>query len=144
MTLLDECLEALGEYSILNDQKAENIISVLHFNRLGHIKREEYISFREISEKDIEIFLNESCYIVYSDVTVPKIKTTIENVLKNLDDVLAVSFDTWLIVETKRVIIEFYHEGDITLLNFWIVLYFTCFEKRTVTVHYTNLFYVII
>ena len=118
MTLLDECLEALGEYSILDEKKAEHIISMLHFNKFGRIKMGEYKSFREISVKDIEILANESCYIVYSDVTVPKIKTTVENVLKNLDDVLAVSFDTWLILETKRIIIEFYHEGNITLLNF--------------------------
>lgn len=118
MTLLDECLEALGEYSILNDKKAKNIISKLHFSKFGRIKREEYLSFKEISVKDIEIFSNEACYIVYSDVTVPKIETTIKNVLKNLDDVLAVSFDTWLILETKRIIIEFYHEDCITLLNF--------------------------
>ena len=41
----------------------------------------------------------------------------IDDILDNIDDVLAVSFDTWLISVDMKRLIEFYHEGDITLGN---------------------------
>lgn len=56
-------------------------------------------------------------YVIWPDAEIPIIKCNIDDILDNIDDVLAVSFDTWLISVDMKRLIEFYHEGDITLGN---------------------------
>lgn len=58
---------------------------------------------------------HESIYIIWDNANLPSIKSTIQTVWENFDDVAAVSFDTWLYCPTEGWVIEFYHDGDITL-----------------------------
>ncbi|WP_428829526.1 CDI toxin immunity protein [Paenibacillus durus] len=52
-------------------------------------------------------------YIVWSHGTNPVLEAGLEKIIKNIDDVTAVSPDVWLYKPNKYVI-EFFHEGTIT------------------------------
>lgn len=43
----------------------------------------------------------------------PCVSCKLSRILNNIDDVLAVSFDTWLLSQNEREVIEFHHEGKI-------------------------------
>ena len=49
----------------------------------------------------------------WDDINMPILKCDWLSIFNNIDDVLAVSFDTWMISEDIKNIIEFYHEGTI-------------------------------
>ena len=53
-------------------------------------------------------------YYDHSYINYDEWDRNIEDILDNIYDVLAVSFDTWLISTDMKRIIEFYHEGSIT------------------------------
>ena len=56
----------------------------------------------------------EKYYIIWDNVELPCVSCELKSIKEHLDDVLAVSFDTWLLSEEGDEIIEFYHEGKIT------------------------------
>lgn len=117
MTLFEECIAVLSEYSIIEDKELENqILSNLHLTFYGKADFSMYADSREISLNEIRL-LSGDYYVIWSDCTIPIIKCNISDILDNIDDVLAVSFDTWLISVDMKQIIEFYHEGDITSGN---------------------------
>ena len=45
----------------------------------------------------------------------PCIKSTLFHIIQVIDDVLVVSFDTWIVDLNVEIIIEFHYEGSITL-----------------------------
>lgn len=119
MTLFEECIAVLQKYSIIEDKKLENqILSNLHLTFYGKVDFSKYADSHEVDLDEIRLLSGErEYYVVWSDCTIPIIKCNIIEILNNIDDVLAVSFDTWLISIDMKQIIEFYHEGDITLGN---------------------------
>jgi 2-hydroxy-3-keto-5-methylthiopentenyl-1-phosphate phosphatase len=54
-------------------------------------------------------------YIIWSEGTLPVIKANFRKVIEVIDEVTAVSFDTWLLNPNEKWVIEFYHEGDIII-----------------------------
>lgn len=63
--------------------------------------------------KVIESFIE--IYVMWDNANLPCLKSELKNIIKSIDDVTAVSFDTWVVSSDYNIIIEFYHEGEITL-----------------------------
>ena len=116
MTLLEECLDVLKKYSIIEDKELEEqILSNLKSTFYGKIDFSKYADAHEINFEEIRQLPDESeYYVIWDNAAIPIIKCNIEDILDNIYDVLAVSFDTWLISTDMKRIIEFYHEGSIT------------------------------
>lgn len=112
--LLQECFEALGtEKVILPYDKEEEIISIVNIKiskLFGlNVAGKELESIEEIN---IE-WIGEKVYIIWDRMGVPVIQTSLNNIKKNIDDVLAVAFDTWIVSENINRFIEFNHNGKI-------------------------------
>lgn len=56
-------------------------------------------------------------YIIWDEATLPIIKTDLHQVLQVIDDVTAVSFDTWIYSPDTGYVIEYYHDGEIRIGN---------------------------
>jgi hypothetical protein len=130
MTLLDECIEALSnDTQVLSEEETQRIFDTFEntfpFTSWGRIDwdrldKKIYLD----SEKDILLSLNErfsqkrlesSIYILWDEGSLPAVKATLKNSLKVIDDVTSVSFDTWIFCPNLGYVIEFYHEGEITI-----------------------------
>lgn len=130
MSLLDECIEALGDNTkVLSMPETENIFSnfentfpITTWARIDWEKinaKINLISSNDIipslhnyfSQKDLE----RHSYILWNDASLPAIEAKLEQIIKVIDDVTAVSFDTWIFSPQLGYVIEFYHEGEITL-----------------------------
>jgi hypothetical protein len=129
VTLFEECLEALGSSTeIIKDDADKNKIfgSMVSKFPLAFYGR---IDWMDVSKKHLVSSLQEllsilekkgkieqgQIYIIWSDPTLPILKSTLENILKNFDDVEAVRPNTWIYSPSAGWVIEFYHDGDITL-----------------------------
>nr|WP_113759925.1 hypothetical protein [Brevibacillus laterosporus] len=120
MNLLDECIESLDNCYILNEdekkQVENNFYSLVPLTNWGRIDWDKFDSKIEITQvEDILNLCNESNFYIIWSVNDPILKSDINDILNKIDDVTAVSFDTWLLSEDKKIIIEFYHEGEVTL-----------------------------
>jgi len=119
MTLYQECLDALKDYCLVDKMNTQNVLSKIKLTSYGRIEKKYYHKHQVIQIDSIPKYGSKDCYIVYSDAEIPIIKTRFDAVINSLDDVLAVSFDTWIIIEIDDYydIIEFFHDGKITLLS---------------------------
>lgn len=122
--LLKECIDALDTKKVLSfsESKAvfDNFQSQIEFTLYGRVNWRKYESKISIENNiDILTYLdkNDSCYFLWNDMNLPVIESNINNLLNKIDDVLAVSFDTWIWIEAKNIIIEFFHDSSITLLE---------------------------
>lgn len=119
--LFEECLEIL-----------ENSVSLLSLESSQTIKKKffnEYIfengrlqwSKPQIEINDVstisKILESAKCLVIWDEFDLPVIESSLNSVIKNIDDVTAVSFDSWLIDIEFQWIIEFHHEGTIRLLQ---------------------------
>ncbi|WP_442601931.1 CDI toxin immunity protein [Paenibacillus sp. KN14-4R] len=123
MTLFEECIEALdGSSIILNEIEAQE-----EFNRFKKVFSFSYgrIDWSQVEEKEsikvVSDVLNRvnniegDFLIIWDNARLPIVKSNLDSIFNSLDDVLAVSFDTWLYRPEDGTIIEFFHEGDITI-----------------------------
>ncbi|AGF55473.1 hypothetical protein B0P06_000432 [Clostridium saccharoperbutylacetonicum] len=62
-----------------------------------------------------ENLIDRDVYILWDEASLPAIKTEIESVINVIYDITAVSFDTWIFCPSKKYLIEFYHEHEITI-----------------------------
>lgn len=122
MTLLEECIEALGKnICILGDNEKQVVegefYKMIPLTTWGRVDWDRFKNKREIKSASdlIQLINNEKYYIIWGDIEMPIIKSELINILNTLDDVIAVSFDTWLLSEDKSLVIEFYHESNITI-----------------------------
>jgi hypothetical protein len=130
MSLLNECIETLGDNAnVLSNSDTELIFSafentfpITKWARIDWDKIDEKIKFD--SSRDILPYLRDRFspedldkhpYILWDDASLPTIKVKLEQILNAIDDVTAVSFDTWIFSPELRYAIEFYHEGEITI-----------------------------
>ena len=83
----------------------------------GKINWDKFKNIKEVKEL-ADLYLIEwkqKYYIIWGDIEKPIVKSELVNILNNLDYVLAVSFDTWILAEDESMVIEFYHESDVTI-----------------------------
>ena len=94
MTLLEECLDVLKKYSIIEDKELEEqILSNLKSTFYGKIDFSKYADAHEINFEEIRQLPDESeYYVIWDNAAIPIIKCNIEDILDNIYDVLAVSF----------------------------------------------------
>lgn len=127
MTLLEECIEALSEkLVILSKEETElvylDMIKEFPMTNWGRINWESIVDKRSavgIDEcknilSELEI-LDSDIYIIWDEITLPSLLVPMKNVLTNIYDVLAVSSNTWLYVNDKKIVVEFYHENEISI-----------------------------
>lgn len=123
MSLFQECVDALKKEVILYDDETsfkifENFEDKISFTFYGRIDWSNFSKFFKLNNLDgIRNYIDftDNCYVLWNDESLPVLQTSIESVYLNVDDVLAVSYDTCLYVFEKNIIIEFYHDGEITL-----------------------------
>jgi|WetSurMetagenome_2_1015567.scaffolds.fasta_scaffold334507_2 hypothetical protein len=124
MTLFEECLVALGnnavvlsekETSTIFEQMAKNF-PITTYGRIDwpNIKHVKQISSIEEILLQIET-KNDEVYILWDEASLPALKTNLSIALSVIDDVAAVSFDTWVYNPNTGYIIEFYHENEIAI-----------------------------
>ena len=97
----------------------ENLFPTTDWGRIDWAKvptRAEIFSAQDIID-NLEInFVNfdTSIYILWNEGTIPIVKSNLELILNNIDELPPVIFDTWLFCPTSKYVIEFYHEGEVT------------------------------
>jgi hypothetical protein len=128
MSLVDECLQALGGEAILLPKKeGKEIIHTLTqmfpFTRWGRIdwpQVRQHIELDTLSEV-FPVLLHKgsnthaAVFIVWDEATKPVLESHLYTVLSHIEEVTIVSFDTWIFCPTEHYVIELYHEGDITV-----------------------------
>jgi len=124
MTLFEECLVALEKGAVVlpNDETKKlfkDMISKFPLTSLGKLDLKKIKHVVKISSKN-EIMKHvvtkqQEIYVLWDEASLPAIKTNISNVLNAIDDVTAVSFDTWIYSPACGYVIEFYHENEINI-----------------------------
>lgn len=119
--LFVECIAALKNCDIINLEETEKMFDLLRVNFpmkiTGCINWDIHKESKEL--KNVSDIYDIGCtsdefFIVWDQKDIPCIRCDLLTILDNIDDVLAVSFDTWLLSESANEVIEFYHEGKIT------------------------------
>ena len=130
MSLLNECIEAIGDNAVvLSVPETENVFSI--FEDMFPITSWARIDWEKINEKvnlvssnELVLSLNNyfnkkelesHTYILWDEGSLPAMEAKLEQIIKVIDDVTSVSFDTWIFSLEFGYVIEFYHEGDITI-----------------------------
>lgn len=129
MTLFEECLQALGiEVRILSDNETSMIFNkfvsdfpVTSWGRVDwnkihskqHIKNSsEILPF--LKEKK-GINLDSEIYLLWNYSEAPSIIAKLHKAIAVKDDVTAVGSDTWFYDPELGYVVEFFHEGEITI-----------------------------
>ncbi|PRX38884.1 hypothetical protein CLV97_13426 [Planifilum fimeticola] len=134
MTLFDECIEALkseGEVIVLSEEETNEVINEFEksvpsdplvakvdftqISRKKEIEDDEDI-LEELYKNNVNV--NEPVYVFWNDADLPAIQTFIKNVINVIEDVISVSFDTYIFCPKERYFVEYYHEGE-TFLGFY-------------------------
>ncbi|VYU67853.1 hypothetical protein [Clostridium tertium] len=119
--LLQECIESTGG-KVLNyddgNKILEEIQSKIPFRLNGRVdfSRFKYKNnINTISSINELIKSSTEFYVMWDEENLPCLKSELKDIINSIDDVTAVSFDTWAVSSDYNIIIEFYHEGEITL-----------------------------
>ena len=118
--LLSECKEALGAGGKILEQEEKDAVYRIFKEKVPFlpwgIDWELFNTVYEVSEIDqiYEKCKSKEFYIIWW-VKYPIIKSDIATIIKNIDDVCAVSPDTWLFSPDYDEVIEFHHDGKIRL-----------------------------
>ncbi|MCG7406528.1 hypothetical protein MH117_03795 [Paenibacillus sp. ACRRX] len=122
--LFNECIEVLDVNSrICSHEKSQELVKQMVdefiFTKWGRVDwnlTPHKFTIKEPSELNIySIDITEKYFIIWNENNLPVIETTIEDIIKNFEDIVAVGFDTWIINFDEGIIIENYHEGEITI-----------------------------
>lgn len=119
--LFAECIDALHGCNIISLEETENLFNQMQKNFpitvygcINWNSVNESLILNDISDICHVCDTNDVYYILWERNGVPCVSCQLSTILENIDDVLAVSFDTWLLSKNTREIIEFYHEGRMT------------------------------
>lgn len=121
--LFQECKSVLNRCTILSMNESKEVFS--RFENLYPILSSGSIDWKNFKGKLIKItsvselsnYINKlsKYYILWDKSNVPCILCDFYKILEKIDDVLAVSFNTWLLSMDYKEVIEFYHLGNITI-----------------------------
>jgi hypothetical protein len=128
MTLLEECIVALGNQGVAVDASEGKIIfeemtKLFPMTSWGRIDWEKTICKMEKVEKEKVITqlsrhnrnIEKEVYIFWDEITLPVVKSNLKKIIEVIDDVTAVSFDTWIFCPGENYVIEFSHGGELTI-----------------------------
>ena len=131
MTLTEECILALGDDTgiFLDEEKKQiekNLFQNIRLTSWGEFDWNNIDSRKIIKNTkiiDIKKYVNTiKYYIIWDDPSEPILLAPLDNIIKNIDDVTAVSTNTWLMSEDKKYFVEIYHETRITIAIFQATL----------------------
>jgi len=128
LTLFEECLSVLGTWRVIaleseQDKIMNEFCEKLPWTTWGRIDWDAVEKKYPIELlADISVALkkeyksgDEPIYIIWSHGDNPMIETILEEVLRNFEDVEAVSPDKFLYCPSEGWVVEIFHDGDITL-----------------------------
>ncbi len=128
MSLVDDCVKALGSEARIVPK--EETSSLFHqFMQLFQFTSWGRIDWTQVEQKIVidaasdvlPLFmerrkeLHDAVFIVWDEVTKPAVESKLINVITYIDAITIVSFDTWIFCPKEKYVIEFYHEGEITI-----------------------------
>ncbi|WLR41740.1 hypothetical protein LC087_12810 [Bacillus carboniphilus] len=126
MSLFDECIEALGEdVDILLERDRELLLRDFErsfpFTEWGRIQWNKVLKHVEVNTFDeIVSFINQNIneynnviYVIWDEEILPIIQADLNKVFDVIDDVTAVSFDTWIFSPSTGYVIEIFHDGEV-------------------------------
>lgn len=119
--LLQECIISLKECIVLSLENTRRLFnkfaSDFSLSLTGSINWNEFngeVCTEEMSYICKLINLQNQYCILWDKQDTPGVICDLSTILNCIDDVLAVSFNTWLLSMDGKEVIEFYHEGVIT------------------------------
>ncbi|GCE05219.1 CDI toxin immunity protein [Dictyobacter aurantiacus] len=129
MTALEECLASLGDsanvlsMSEIRDMREKfwRSIPMTRRGRVDWTKIEKKIKISSIQglssiSRNWIKDLDSPAFIMWDEFTLPIVKcSSLRKIFEQIEDVLIVSFDIWVFSFEEKYVIEFYHEGDITI-----------------------------
>ncbi|MEH7789348.1 hypothetical protein V7358_08210 [Bacillus pumilus] len=119
MSLLDEGARVL--YDNDRAQILSNLENYFPFYCYGQIEWEKVSAYAEVDTfNEIRSFLcqkmdeySDIVYVIWDEGTLPIIQFTLDKVFEAIDDVTAVSFDTWIFSPSSGYVIEIFHDGEV-------------------------------
>ena len=116
--LFMECIDLLKKCMIMSKEESEALFQQFQGLvpiRYGRVDWKKMTNYAKTSIEEIKQSCNrdKEYYILWDDYDVPCVHCCLQTIIDNIDDVLAVTSNTWLLSEAKDEIIEFYHEGEI-------------------------------
>ena len=111
--LLQECLEVLGNNKkILSIEQQQQILDKFNIElpRLIDNRKKSVQSIQELSSR----WMNRLVYIIWDEEGLPIIQTDFESVTNYIDDIVAVAFETWIVVNSMDQFIQFDARNRIT------------------------------
>ena len=129
MTLFQECIDKLKNHKVLTESETIKYFELLQesfvFTSWGKIDWTSIQNKKELREitnivtliqsENQNITNNSEFTILWDNGALPAIKVPLASIQGALEDIVAVSFDTWIFSDEHSLVIEFYHEGTITL-----------------------------
>ncbi|AKA70178.1 hypothetical protein [Clostridium scatologenes] len=120
-TLLQECIENTGGKILDYDEGQKIVINIQEkflFTVNGRMDWSNVNTKKSIKKlSDINDLVDTSVlfYVMWDEEKLPCLECQLKDIITFIDDVTSVSFDTWLVSSDYNIIIEFYHEGEITV-----------------------------
>ena len=118
--LLKECITALAsDAEVLKKEDAEKIYKIFNetipFLPWGiDWKQLKSVHIVDDFKKLKDVCRSEYFYIIWN-AELPVIKSDLLSIIRCIDDISAVEPDTWLFSSNYEEVVEFYHEGRITV-----------------------------
>lgn len=115
--LYKECINALEVVTILDesssDSLSEKMFNSFEFDDASTVDWRTYPDHQKVDDFEYLIQRNGNldCYVLWDNAEYLGIRTNLKSVLNKVDDVTAVSFDTWVIGLEFDWILEFHNEG---------------------------------
>ena len=116
--LFMECINLLKKSMVLSKEEGEALFQEVQglvpvqngrvdWKNMANYAKTSVEEIKQSSRRDKEY------YILWDNYDVPCVQCSLQTIIDNIDDILAVAFDTWILSESKDEIIEFHHEGEI-------------------------------
>lgn len=115
MTSYEKCKAALGSYKVVRKFEEKLLLRSLHFTDGGRLDFRQYGSAYVASLGELSRLPDFPCVVVFSDTQLPPIKCRFKRVLECLNEVLAASANIWVLNDGFTSVIEFYHNGEVTM-----------------------------
>lgn len=121
--ILENCLNKLGNKAIVLNEVQTNELEQLLEQRISFgnhgVDWSKYPnnivleSIRDLSKRN----QNDICFIMWDEGTLPIIKSSFDNIESNIEDIIKVAFDTWIVSANFDWLLEFHHSGNIRYAN---------------------------
>lgn len=113
-TLLQECLEVLGNNKkIVSIEQQQQILDEFNIELPRLIKSDRKKNVQSIQDL-LPQWMNRLVYIIWDEEKLPIIQTDFKTVSDYIDDIVAVSFETWIIATRMDRFIQFDARNRIT------------------------------